>query len=99
MDHTHTHFPIFFTSFSYTYFPVVDPGLRTPDSLNAESGALDPGLRTPDSLNAESGPGGASPGLGVTLSATIQYRGIPQIYGGRECHFFVRLLTPIPAPK
>ena len=45
--------------------------VRTPDSLNAESGAIDPGLRTPGSLNAESGPGGASPGLGVTLSATI----------------------------
>ena len=26
MDHTHTHFPIFFTLFSYTYFPVVNTG-------------------------------------------------------------------------
>ena len=52
----------------------IDPGIRTPDSLNAEFGAIDPGLRTPDSLNAESGPGGASPGLGVTFSATIRIR-------------------------
>ena len=46
--------------------------VRAPVLLIAESGAVDPGLRTPDSLNAESGPGGASPGLGVTLSATIR---------------------------
>ena len=50
----------------------IDPGIRSPDSLNAESGAIDPGIRSPDSLNAESGSGGVSRGLGVTLSATIR---------------------------
>ena len=35
----------------------INPGIRSPDSLNAESGAIDPGIRSPDSLNAESGPG------------------------------------------
>ena len=52
----------------------IDPGIRSPDSLNAESGAIDPGIRSPDSLNAESGSRGVSRGLGVTLSATIGTR-------------------------
>ena len=68
----------------------IDPGIRSPDSLNAESGAIDPGIRSPDSLNAESGSGGVSRGLGVTLSATIgshlrryttHHRSLMKLYG------------------
>ena len=45
--------------------------VRTLVLLIAESGTIDPGIRSPVLLSAESGPGGASPGLGVNLSATI----------------------------
>ena len=62
------------TVFLITESGAIDPGIRSPDSLNAESGAIDPGIRSPDSLNAESGSGGVSRGLGVTLSATIRSR-------------------------